>query len=193
VLDTVVPSEAAAALGAHVRSLRRQRGMTLKDLGRRAGLSHPFLSQLERGLARPSVGSAERIALALDVPVGLLWSPPARSGHATIVRRDAGARASHDDESAPGGVRTLSADGVPMSVREWTGGSRRWPERTEVEPGGVILYVARGSMEVELDGDVHALEEGDTMMFDGSVPHRFRRTGAASTRALRVAAPLPAI
>ena len=68
------------ALGARVRSLRRERGWTLKQLGREAGLSHPFLSQLERGLARPSVGSVERIARAFGMPVGLLWSTPARGG-----------------------------------------------------------------------------------------------------------------
>ena len=167
--------------------------MTLKDLGRKAGLSHPFLSQLERGLARPSMGSAERIAEALDVPVASLWSPPARSSHATIVRRDAGEHRKHDDLSAPGAVRTLAADGVPLQVSEWTGGSRRWPEEREVEPGAVILYVARGAVAVELGGDEHVLEEGDTMLFDGTVPHRMRRTGGVSTRVVRVAAPLPAL
>jgi transcriptional regulator with XRE-family HTH domain len=125
--------------------------MTLKELGRRAGLSHPFLSQLERGLARPSVGSAERIALALDVPVGRLWT------------------------------------GQSLSVRELTGGSKRWPDDHEVEPGEVLLYVARGSVEVDLGGEIRELGEGDTLHFDGAVPHRIRRTGGASTRVLRVA------
>ena len=69
-------NEAASCLGARVRELRHERGLTLKALGRSAGLSHPFLSQLERGLARPSVASVERIAEALDVPVGALWSAP---------------------------------------------------------------------------------------------------------------------
>ena len=53
-------NDTAAELGARVRELRRERGLTLKALGSLAGLSHPFLSQLERGLARPSVGSVER-------------------------------------------------------------------------------------------------------------------------------------
>jgi transcriptional regulator with XRE-family HTH domain len=167
--------------------------MTLKELGRRAGLSHPFLSQLERGLARPSVGSAERIAEALDVPVASLWSPPARSGHATIVRRGAGEHLKHHDGSAPGAVRTLAADGVPLRVTEWTGGSRRWPEECEVEPGAVILYVARGAVAIELGGHEHVLQEGDTMLFDGTVPHRLRRTGGVSTRVVQVSAPLPAL
>src|SRR5215208_2660862 len=110
--------EATAALGARVRSLRRERGWTLKQLGHEAGLSHPFLSQLERGLARPSVGSVERISRALGVPVGLLWSTPARGGRAALVRSDGGDRVDHCDSSAPGGVRTLA--GEPMAVREWT-------------------------------------------------------------------------
>jgi transcriptional regulator with XRE-family HTH domain len=185
VLDST--DEVTAALGTRVRTLRQERGWTLKQLGREAGLSHPFLSQLERGLARPSAGSAERIARALQVPVGLLWSAPARGGTPELVRRDAGEHERHDDASAPGGVRTLTAE--PLAVREWTGGSRRWPEEHEVAAGDVLLYVARGGLEVDLDGEVHALEEGDALMFDGGVPHRVRRTGGVTTRALKVATP----
>jgi transcriptional regulator with XRE-family HTH domain len=161
--------------------------MTLKELGRAARLSHPFLSQLERGLARPSVSSVERIARALDVPVGGLWTW-ARRHDPQLVRSTAGRRVRHVDRSAPGAVRTVASDGRPLVVREWSGGSRRWPERHEVEAGEVLLYVARGSLEVDLDGNVHALAEGDTLLFDGNVPHRLRRTGGVSTRALRVAA-----
>ena len=178
---------ATSALGARVRSLRRERGWTLKQLGREAELSHPFLSQLERGLARPSVGSVERIARALGVPVGLLWTMPARGGRAALVRSDCGEHENHGDASAPGGVRTLA--GEPMTVREWTGGSRRWPEQHEVTAGEVLLYVARGGVEVDLDGEIHALEEGDALLFDGGVPHRLRRTGGVATRALKVASP----
>jgi len=185
VLDST--DEATAALGGRVRSLRRERGWTLKQLGREAGLSHPFLSQLERGLARPSVGSVERIARALGVPVGLLWSAPARGGRAALVRRDGGEHEGHGDASAPGGVRTLT--GAPISVCEWTGGSRRWPAEHDVAAGDVLLYVARGGLEVDLDGEIHALEEGDALLFDGGVPHRLRRTGGVSTRALKVATP----
>ena len=43
----------------------------------------------ERGLARPSVGSVERIAEALGVPVAHLWAPP-RERDVRIVRREEG-------------------------------------------------------------------------------------------------------
>ena len=61
------------------------------------------------------------------------------------------------------------------------------PSEPETEPGEVLVYVARGGVEVDLDGEVHALEEGDALLFDGGVPHRLRRTGGTTTRALCVA------
>ena len=54
--------------------------------------------------------------------------------------------------------------------------------------GEVVLYVVRGAIEVDLDGTVHHLAAGDALRFDGSLPHRLRRSGPATTRALYVAA-----
>jgi transcriptional regulator with XRE-family HTH domain len=170
-----VNNGSASEMGGRVRSLRRQRGLTLKALGRLAGLSHPFLSQVERGLARPSVGSVERIALALGVPVAHLWAPP-RPREERLVRRD----------PAASGVRELLA-GAP-SVLEWSGGSRRWPEEVDAHAGDMLIYVARGALDIELDGTVHELEEGDAVVFDGTTPHRLRRRGGPGTRALIVKA-----
>src|SRR3954471_9231717 len=100
-------------LGARVRTLRRERGLTLKGLGRLAGLSHPFLSQVERGLARPSVGSVERIAAALDVSVAQLWAP-ARRGDAVHV-----ARASEGTIEERDGAVLRELSGEPK-LQEWS-------------------------------------------------------------------------
>jgi transcriptional regulator with XRE-family HTH domain len=169
-------------LGGRVRALRRERGLTLKGLGRLAGLSHPFLSQVERGLANPSLGSVERIAAALDVSVAHLWAPPRRGEAVRVVRRDEGGAEEHN------GVRVRDVLGEPgaPAMREWSARGRRWPEEPELRTGDVAIYVARGAIEVEVAGDVHALGEGDALRFDGSIPHRLRRTGGPGTRALIV-------
>jgi transcriptional regulator with XRE-family HTH domain len=168
-------------LGARVRALRRERGLTLKGLGKRAGLSHPFLSQVERGLARPSVSSVERIAAALEVSVARLWSPARVGEGAELVRSGEGER----DEQ---GLRELGGTpGAPI-LREWSSGNRRWPDEFDVQAGGLAIYVARGALEIDLNGTVHELAEGDTLHFDGATPHRLRRTGGTNTRALFVTA-----
>jgi transcriptional regulator with XRE-family HTH domain len=171
VLSGQTSSNASASdLGGRVRSLRRQRGLTLKELGARAGLSHPFLSQVERGLARPSVVSVERIAHALNVPVAHLWMPP-RPREERLLRRTDGT-----------GMRELLA--AAPAVHEWSSDSRRWPADADEHAGDVLVYVARGALDVDLDGTVHELEEGDAVVFDGTTPYRLRRRGSPSTRAL---------
>jgi len=173
-------------LGARVRELRRDRGMTLKGLGNEAGLSHPFLSQLERGLARPSMSSVERIARALDVPVSTLWTTP-RQDAVRVLRAGEGTVTAHAEPGAPGGVRELRADGTALRVREWTGGPRSWPEEVATTTGEVLVYVVRGAVEVDVDGTIHALREGDSLFFDGTARHRLRRRGGKRTCALYVA------
>ena len=66
--------------------------------------------------------------------------------------------------------------------------TRRWPDEHDVQLGEIAVYVARGALEVDLDGSIHALAEGDTLRFDGTIPHRLRRTGGTHTRALIIAA-----
>jgi uncharacterized cupin superfamily protein len=50
-----------------------------------------------------------------------------------------------------------------------------------------MVYVVRGAVDVDLDGEIHALQEGDSLFFDGTVRHRLRRRGGKRTRALYVA------
>jgi transcriptional regulator with XRE-family HTH domain len=169
-------------LGARVRALRRERGLTLKALGRLAGLSHPFLSQVERGLARPSVGSVERIAAALDVSVARLWAPARTGDTVRVVRRTEGSTR----ELSGGQLREVPGEAGAPVLREWTARGKRWPADHERHPGEVAIYVSRGAIEVEVGDAVHALNEGDALRFDGSTPHRLRRIGGTGTRALIV-------
>ena len=70
---TVLDDE-ALALGTRIRERRRALGLSLVRLAAMTDLSHPFLSQVERGHARPSVTSLQRIAAALGVDAGWLFT-----------------------------------------------------------------------------------------------------------------------
>ena len=57
------------AIGARIRSLRSQRGMTRKTLAVQSGVSERFLAELETGSGNASVLLLRHLARALDVPV----------------------------------------------------------------------------------------------------------------------------
>jgi len=56
------------AFGANVRNHRKARGLTQEELAERVELSMETIGKIERGVAAPSFDTAEKLALALDVP-----------------------------------------------------------------------------------------------------------------------------
>lgn len=59
----------AARIGSRVRSLREQRGLSVAELARRAGLLRPNLSRLESGKHAPTLDTLERVAAAMGATV----------------------------------------------------------------------------------------------------------------------------
>src|SRR5512134_3680276 len=71
-------------LGARIRALRVARGETLRKLATQAGVTESFLSQVERGVASPSIASVQRIARALGASIAELFEADERAG--SLVR-----------------------------------------------------------------------------------------------------------
>nr|WP_018347598.1 helix-turn-helix domain-containing protein [Longispora albida] len=60
-------------LGEFIRDLRRTAQISLRELADRAGVSNPYLSQIERGLRKPSAEVLQQIAGALRVSSSILY------------------------------------------------------------------------------------------------------------------------
>jgi len=172
-------------LGLQVRELREGRGLSLRQLATRAGVSAPMLSQVERGETSPTLSIAEKIADGLELSLSQLLrlaeAPPLTlhragtrplrldGGHAVeLLSPDlAGGRvAVSRHELAPG----ASTGDAPMHEA----GSREW------------ALVEQGALELELDGAPHGLAAGDSVSFDADLRHRFRNPGAAPAMFLSV-------
>ena len=67
------PAPDQHALGTFIRDQRRAAQMSLRELAERAGVSNPYLSQIERGLRRPSAEILRQVARALQVPAEALF------------------------------------------------------------------------------------------------------------------------
>ncbi|MBN2191528.1 MAG: response regulator [Polyangiaceae bacterium] len=60
-------------IGDTIRTMRKEKELTLKQMSRRTGLSISLLSQIERAESSPSISSLYKIALALDTPIQALF------------------------------------------------------------------------------------------------------------------------
>ena len=166
-------------MGANVRRLRRGRGLTLVQLAAEAQLSHPFLSQLERGLARPSIASLERIARALgSSQVEILGA----SGDDDRAADQPGVELVAAAEGATGrygqaAARLLTPGDRPFRAMEMTG--------SNLDPGDYFrhaedefVHVLAGRLRVDLgDEGTHDLAAGDSLYYVGGTAHRWSAVG----------------
>ena len=63
------------AIGESIRGIRKDKGLTLKQMARRTGLSISLLSQIERAESSPSISSLYKIAVALETRIRDLFGP----------------------------------------------------------------------------------------------------------------------
>ena len=66
-------STAASDIGSFIRTQRENAQVSVRQLAERSGVSNPYLSQIERGLRKPSADVLNQIAKALRVSAEVLY------------------------------------------------------------------------------------------------------------------------
>ena len=168
-------------VGARVRSLRRERGLTIEQLAAATGLTKGFISQLERDRTAPSLSSIARICDALGVRLSHIFE---REPAPALVRRHE--RPSVDSYVATDNHLLSSADesrfqAIESHVAPGAGaGDELYSLPGEME----FVYVLEGSLELRVGDETHVLHEGDAITYPLAKPHTWRN--ASDTDSLRV-------
>lgn len=192
------PDAAQMSLGAEIRRRRKEHGLTLTNLAAQAQISHPFLSQLERGYARPSMTTLERIATALETTqVSLMLSakPTDVRNNATpvpdgthLLRADEGTTLPQEGDQI-GYARLLVGHDAAFYPQEHLLSKGEYAGYFQHEQDEWV-YVVTGEIEVDLgDGTFVELREGDSLYYAGNTPHRWRLVGSDIAKVIVVQAP----
>ena len=172
------PQEGDGQLGQvianHVRARRLELGLNVGQLAERTGISKGMLSKIENAQTSPSLSTLERLAGALDMPVTSLFRGLAEERDAVFVKAGSGpeivrkgTRAGHTYELL-GSLRGPYKRVEPLLVK--------LDDETEVFPlfqhsGIDILYMLNGVMEYGYGRQRYKMERGDTLQFEGDIPH----------------------
>lgn len=162
-----------------LRAVRRQRGLTLEKLAEQAGLTKSYLSKIERGQSTPSIAVALKVARALDVDVGRLFSDDAAVEKITVDR----AQQSGSERYRALASTLLGKSMSPFVVRPTVHHSEDpHPEHA----GQEFVFVHAGSVELDYGNQTLTLDTGDSAYFDASVSHKLRALGAAPAEVIVV-------
>ncbi len=177
----------APQIGAQLRAARQRQAMTLVRLSEATGLTKGFLSQVERDLTSPSVGTLLRVCAALDVPVGDLFAttqgPLVRAAERAPVTF--GGEGVEEFQLTPAGERRLL---VLQSDIAPGGGSGE--DAYRLESDAEFVHVLRGTLDVQVGDAAYRLADGDSFTFDAGSPHRWSNPSpVVPARVLWVLAP----
>ncbi|MDI6601626.1 MAG: cupin domain-containing protein [Thermoanaerobacteraceae bacterium] len=157
-------------LGTKLRNLRKTKHMSIEQLAEKAGLSIGLISQIERNLNSPTVSTLYKIAEALDTHIGYFFDD---SRQGAVVRMDERRviklpRSNLTYEMlSPDMKRKMEF----LLVRIQPGDCDNKEQLShEGEECGLVL---KGRMMVKWGDTEYILEEGDSIYFDSSVPHRY--------------------
>lgn len=162
------------ALGHQIRALRRERDLSVADLGAAAGISPGMVSKMENGQISPSLASISAVANALHVPITALFSAfeesrdcsYVRSGQGVVIERR-GTKVGHIYELLGAGLRgdlvvepyliTLEDDAEPYTGFRHVG----------IE----FIYMLTGEVSYRHADQEYHLGPGDALMFDAQALH----------------------
>jgi transcriptional regulator with XRE-family HTH domain len=177
------PAPVEVDLGARIRALRLARGETLRKLAAQAGVTESFLSQVERGVASPSIASVQRIARALGTSIAELFATDDRAG--IVVRATDRRRVVYQGLGAVDEFLTRATDGrlqVIMSTIQPGGGTG--DEAYTHESDEEVVVVLDGVLDLWVGPEHYRLETGDAVTHSSRVPHRNTNPGPGVARVL---------
>ncbi|MBP6345452.1 MAG: cupin domain-containing protein [Neisseriaceae bacterium] len=178
-------------LGFRIRTLRKGRNVTLAQLASQCGLSIGYISQLERGLAYPSIPALIKISQALKVTVQWFFAARQEPVHPDdlgyITRKNSRTQVVYDDGVVDEFMSFSEDRQLEMLISRFPAGE--YSEESYVHEGEEAGYVIEGTFELWVGARHFVLEAGDAFGFSSTEPHRYGNPGPTETKIIWVITP----
>jgi transcriptional regulator with XRE-family HTH domain len=160
-------------IGKKVEKYRKDKNLSSRELAKLAEITPSMLSQIERGLANPSIQTLKVLAKALDVPTFSFLLEDTQTAD-LVVRANQRKNMIVEDLSyelvTPNFTGTLAT--AIMKVPPQTSSSEKLLEHK----GEEVAFVLEGRIKVYLDNEEYILETGDSVKIPSYLKHKWENS-----------------
>lgn len=171
--EAPVGSDISATVSENLRRVRAERGLSLSQLSKSSGVSRAMLNQIERNQSAPTISVLWKIATALELPFSALLGQAAAAKPLVLRAARSWSLSSRDGSFNSRALFPLEGprDTEFYELRIQAGAE----ETSDPHPPGTKenLVVSQGTLDVDIDGEMHQLGPGDAILFGADVPHRY--------------------
>ncbi len=168
-------AEPLESVGERIRTLRREKGLSLEELSKLTGFEISFLEDLESNKVQPQLGTSIKLSKALDSAFGRivsgvgnqLYSITRKSEEIPVSRSTSkkGAREIYSYMSLAPDVKGRHMEALIVELKE------NPDEDMSVHDGEEFIYVLDGTVALKIGADDFELEPGDSVYYLSTTPH----------------------
>jgi len=171
-----------SSLGKRLRSLRKERNLTQRNLAQQAGISVNAVSLIERDEISPSVTTLQSLAGALNVRVSYFFDVDTVARTIFLTAQDRPALTGKGVTIETLGHRLTGQQMEPFVITLEPGAESG--QQPVIHTGHEFVYCLQGKIEYNVDSTIFSLSQGDMLMFEASQPHYWRNASAEPTTVL---------
>jgi len=176
-------------VGRRLREVRMGKGFSIRSLAEKSNLNVNTLSLIENGHTSPSVSTLQIIAQTLQVPITTFFET--KNENKKVIHQRAGQRPhasfTHGEmEDLGSGMARSGAEPLIITLHP-KADSGKTPI---VHTGSEFVYCLDGHITYHVENQTYPLEQGDSLMFEAHLPHRWRNEDTTPSRMLLVLCPL---
>ena len=177
-------------VGERLQAIRKLKGLSQRELAKRAGVTNSTISMIEKNSVSPSISSLRKVLSGIPMSMVEFFSVELEAeSPAQLVYK---ARELID---LSGGAVTMKLVGKSLPNRAIAFLTEVYPPGADTgaemlthdgEETGILL---EGKLELVVGNEIFILEAGDSYYFESTRPHRFRNPFDAPARLISAATP----
>lgn len=179
-----VDAHQSVYLGSRLRTLRQERGLNIAQLASAVGVTSGLISQVENGLADPSLTTLRSLSKVLRIPMFYFFvnekiEPKVRSSKERYLLDSQDGKVKYEFISDPDDAQ------IEFTMIRAKSGSASG-DKQDRHPGRECALVLAGRMVLEIEDSIYELNATDSITFDSLRPHRWVNAGKAELRFISV-------
>jgi len=182
-MEPFIREAASVNVASSLRELREARGISMRALATKSGLSANALSMIERGKTSPSVSTLYKLADALGVSITAFFGTESEKKQIVFIKSDERTRMSFTRgvfEALGGEHFTGRVEPFMLTLESGVASG----SHNIVHTGHEFVFCLRGQLEYFVEKQVFELSAGDSLLFASKLRHRWRNPSKNVTTAL---------
>lgn len=182
-------------IGKKLKSIRLKHDLTIQELAQESKVSSNMISRIERGLTIPSVEILMKLSKVFQKSINYFVEEVTATHEVLYLRPGERVKTVYDDESNmhtesfTTGLRDPQFMSFFCTVPK--GGSSG--SQNMYHPGDELIYLLEGQLRIDIAGELHLLNPGDSISFKSHLPHRWDNVGVGEAKVIWTLSPFTTI